>query len=85
MAARKGERLTLILVQRQYDTDRDALRDRETAAMAYGTVMTSIAELHGRLAAVGTSGSRKAGETAVRTALATLKNDAAHLAAVERR
>ena len=86
IAARKGERLTLILVQRQYDTDRDALHGRQAAATAYGAVMTTLAELHGRLTTMATGGGPKQAEAAaVRASLATLKSDATQMAAAERR
>ena len=89
MAARKGERLTLILVERQYDRDKDALGERRAAAAAYGEVMSSLAAMHGRLATAGNGAGKPAEEAAIRAALATVKNDAARLAAdvavVERR
>lgn len=50
MAAQKGERLTLILVQRQYDSDAATLGNRLALASAYGQVLTSVAATHARLA-----------------------------------
>jgi hypothetical protein len=50
-AAGKSERLALILVQRQYDNDTAALQSRKSAATAYGKVMDSLAQLHGKLKA----------------------------------
>jgi hypothetical protein len=50
-AGGKSERLALILVQRQYDADTAALQSRKSAATAYGKVMDSLAQLHGKLKA----------------------------------
>lgn len=85
IAARKGERLTLILVERQYDMDKDALEERKATAAAYGEVMSTLAAMHGRLAAVGMGAGSRADEAAVKASLATVKNAAAQLAADERR
>ncbi len=50
MAARTGERLALLLVQRQYDGDLEALGRRREAAAAYGAAMGDIGALHAKLA-----------------------------------
>jgi hypothetical protein len=47
----KAERLTLILVQRQYETDKLALAKRQAAAKAYGKIMDDLASTHAKLAA----------------------------------
>ncbi|MGD0444576.1 MAG: hypothetical protein ABSA39_11640 [Edaphobacter sp.] len=48
-AATPNERLALILVQRQYAHDKDALQSRKDAIADYGKVMDDIAALHSRL------------------------------------
>jgi hypothetical protein len=50
-AASKSERLTLVLVQRQYNGDTAALVARQSAAVNYGKVMDSMAALHAKLKA----------------------------------
>ena len=47
--AQPGERLTLILVQRQYAHDRSAMRFRKDDITAYGKVMDDISALHAKL------------------------------------
>ena len=49
--AQKGERLALILVQRQYNSDAASLANRLALARAYGQVMTSVAATHATLTA----------------------------------
>jgi hypothetical protein len=51
IAASKGERLSLILVQRQYEGDKAALATRVAAVQAYGKVMDNLASTHAKLAA----------------------------------
>ena len=46
-----SERLTLVLVQRQYSGDTAVLAARKSAADHYGTVMDKLADLHARLKA----------------------------------
>ncbi len=48
-AAQASERLALIPVQRQYDTDAERLGRRREAAAAYGLVMRQIGMLHAKL------------------------------------
>jgi hypothetical protein len=48
-AANPNERLALILVQRQYAHDKDALQSRKDAIADYGKVMDDIAALHSKL------------------------------------
>ena len=48
-AAGTGDRLTLILVQRQYDSDVERLQRRQSAAAEYGAVMQEIGTLHAKL------------------------------------
>jgi hypothetical protein len=47
--AKPNERLTLILVQRQYAHDKSAMQYRKDDVAAYGKVMDDISELHARL------------------------------------
>jgi hypothetical protein len=49
MAAQSNERLTLILVQRQYANDKTALQSRKDAMGDYGKVMDDLAALHTKL------------------------------------
>lgn len=49
-AAQPGERLALILVQRQFDDDVERLDRRRAAATDYGAVMQEIGTLHASLA-----------------------------------
>jgi hypothetical protein len=49
MAAQTNERLTLILVQRQYAQDKTELQSRKDAIADYGKVMDDIAALHTKL------------------------------------
>ena len=48
-AAGQSQRLTLILVERQYEGDLVALRSREAAAADYHNAMDNLAALHGKL------------------------------------
>jgi hypothetical protein len=48
-AAQPTERLTLILVQRQYAHDKTALELRKEDIAAYSKVMDDIAKLHAKL------------------------------------
>jgi hypothetical protein len=48
-AATPGERLALILVQRQYAHDKRALELRKDDIAAYGRIMDDIAQLHAKL------------------------------------
>ncbi|HXC96194.1 MAG TPA: hypothetical protein VNU92_10865 [Edaphobacter sp.] len=48
-AAQPGERLSLILVQRQYAHDKTALENRKDGIKDYGKVMDDIAALHAKL------------------------------------
>jgi hypothetical protein len=48
-AANRSDRLTLVLVQRQYSGDTAALAARQSAAVSYGKVMDSMAALHAKL------------------------------------
>jgi hypothetical protein len=48
-SAKPNERLTLILVQRQYSHDETALQHRKDDIAAYGRVMDDIAALHSKL------------------------------------
>lgn len=48
-ASGRSERLTLIVVQRQYDGDTASLQQRKGAAVAYGKVMDNLASLHAKL------------------------------------
>jgi hypothetical protein len=48
-AAKPNERLTLILVQRQYAHDKSAMQYRKDDIAAYGKVMDDISALHARL------------------------------------
>ena len=48
-SAKPNERLTLILVQRQYAHDKSAMQYRKDDIAAYGKVMDDIAALHGKL------------------------------------
>lgn len=48
-AAQPNERLTLILVQRQYAHDKTTLSNRKDAIADYGKVMDDIAALHSKL------------------------------------
>ena len=48
-SAQPNERLTLILVQRQYAHDKSALQIRKEDIAAYGKVMDDIAALHAKL------------------------------------
>jgi hypothetical protein len=50
-AAARSERLSLILVQRQYSGDARTLASRQRAAQHYGTVMDDLAALHRALKA----------------------------------
>jgi hypothetical protein len=45
-----SERLTLILVQRQYALDKTAIQYRKEAAANYGKLMDGLADLHSKLA-----------------------------------
>ena len=49
-AAGASDRLTSMLVQRQYDGDVERLERRRAAAAAYGAVMQQMSALHGSLA-----------------------------------
>jgi hypothetical protein len=49
MAAQTNERLTLILVQRQYAHDKSALESRKDSIKDYGKAMDDIAALHTKL------------------------------------
>ena len=85
MAARKSERLTLILVQRQYDQDRAALAHRRSLAKAYGEVMNSIADAHARLATdLRNREGRERATTDLAVSIAALQDEVAHLAVAER-
>jgi hypothetical protein len=48
-AAGKNERLSLILVQRQYEQDKHALEERQADIVSYGKVMDNIATLDTKL------------------------------------
>jgi len=48
-AAGRSDRLTLILVQRQYNNDTMALQLKESASVSYGTVMDNLASIHAKL------------------------------------
>jgi hypothetical protein len=48
-SAQPNERLTLILVQRQYANDKSALQVRKEDATSYGKVMDDLATLHAKL------------------------------------
>jgi hypothetical protein len=48
-AAQPGERLTLILVQRQYAHDKAAMQSRKKNIAAYGRIMDDISTLHSKL------------------------------------
>jgi hypothetical protein len=48
-AAQPNERLALILVQRQYAHDKNALQSREDAVGSYGKLMDGLAALHAKL------------------------------------
>ena len=86
MAAQKGERLALILVQRQYDSDSASLANRLALARAYGQVMTSVAATHSTLTAEARSKAsmRKLAED-LGPSVTTLKEALASLATTERR
>src|SRR5207302_5095471 len=47
--AKSNERLTLILVQRQYAHDKSAMQFRKEDITAYGKVMDDISTLHAKL------------------------------------
>jgi hypothetical protein len=49
VSAKPNERLTLILVQRQYAHDKSALQSRKDNIVAYGRIMDDISALHGKL------------------------------------
>ncbi len=86
MAARRGERLTLILVQRQYDSDTASLANRLVSAHAYGQVTTSVAAIHATLAAeVRSKVSRKKLAEDLGPSLTDLKDAVTNLAAIQRR
>lgn len=83
MAEQKNQRLLLILVQRQYDSDSANLANRLALAHAYGEVMTSVAATHAHLAAEARSGiSMKKLAQELGASVTSLK-DAATLAAAE--
>ena len=86
MAAQKGERLALILVQRQYDSDVASLANRLALARAYEQVMTSVAATHSTLTVEARSkeSMKKLAED-LGPSLANLKDAIAGLAAAERR
>ena len=86
IAAQRGERLALILVQRQYDSDNAALANRLALAHAYGQVMTSVAATHSTLTAEARSkaSSKKLAED-LRPSLANLIDAVAGVVATERR
>jgi len=48
-AATAGERLTRIVVERQYEGDLATLRSRRDAAVTYGKVMDNLASMHHKL------------------------------------
>jgi hypothetical protein len=48
-SAPPGERLTLILVQRQYARDKSAMQSRKENIAAYGRIMDDISALHSKL------------------------------------
>jgi hypothetical protein len=48
-SAQPTERLTLILVQRQYAHDKSAMQSRKDNIAAYGRIMDDISALHGKL------------------------------------
>lgn len=86
MVAQKGERLALILVQRQYDSDSASLVNRLALARAYGQVMTSVVATHATLAAEARSkASMKKLAEDIGPSLTNLKDAVAGLAATERR
>ncbi len=86
MAAQKGERLALILVQRQYDSDAASLANRLVLAHAYGQVMTSVAATHSTLTAEAHSrASMKKLAEDLGPSLTNLKDAIAGLAAAEKR
>ena len=86
MAAQKGERLALILVQRQYNSDSASLATRLALARAYGQVMTSLAATHSTLTAEARSKAsmRKLAED-LGPSVTNLRDAAAGIAAAERR
>lgn len=49
LEAATTERLTRIVVERQYEGDRAALNSRQEAAVAYGKVMDNLASMHHKL------------------------------------
>lgn len=51
MKSKGQSRLTLILVERQWSEDREALAGRRAGADAFGKMLTEIAKTHGQLAA----------------------------------
>ncbi|HTD95614.1 MAG TPA: hypothetical protein VK627_01745 [Edaphobacter sp.] len=48
-SSQSGERLALILVQRQYANDKTALQSRKDAILSYGRIMDDIGSLHAKL------------------------------------
>src|SRR5260370_5446165 len=48
-SAKPNERLTLILVQRQYAHDKSAMQSRKEDIAAYGKIMDDISPLHTKL------------------------------------
>jgi hypothetical protein len=52
-AAKPDQRLSLVLVQRQYDNDELTLEARQASAITYGKAMDSLAELHTKLLSEG--------------------------------
>ena len=86
MAARRGERLVLILVQRQYDSDTASLANRLALAHAYGKVMTSVAATHATLATEARSrASMKKLAEDLGPSITDLRDAVVGLAATERR
>ena len=85
MAARRGERLALILVQRQYDSDTASLANRFASAQAYGRVMMSVAATHAALTAEAHSGKSKKSVQVLGSSLTDLKEAIADLSAIEKR
>ena len=84
MAGQKSQRLTLILVQRQYDSDSAVLAHRFASAHAYGEVMTNVAATHAHMAAEAHSGvSMKKLAEELGPSVASLKDAVATLAAAE--
>jgi|GEM_PF-5663763 len=81
----KVERLTLILVQRQYENDKLALAKRQASARAYGKVMDDLAAAHARLAAAAAKrASLRQLAQDLGPVVTSLKDSISHLAAQEK-